>query len=132
MPEARSFLQKHPAAPSGTKPEEGKAPFVRRNYENLSEVERQEMLVDEIFSLYLFKLSQRVNEQFYRTALAYTILFRECLNDLGWSKKFESEGIKLEEEPEWKVKSESEQFCLVNNAEHAPEICNEFVTVFME
>jgi hypothetical protein len=27
---------------------------------------------------------------------------------------------------------EHEQFCLSQNAEHAPEICNEFVTVFME
>lgn len=24
------------------------------------------------------------------------------------------------------------QFCLANTAEHAPEICNEFVTVYME
>ena len=27
---------------------------------------------------------------------------------------------------------ENKEFCLHNNAEHAPEICNEFVTVYME
>jgi len=27
---------------------------------------------------------------------------------------------------------ETQQFCLSNNAEHAPEICNEFVTVYVE
>ncbi len=90
------------------------------------------MLVDEIFAVYLWKISTRVNSEFYRIVLAYVILFRECLNELGWSKKIESENIKLEEEPELKDRMEKEQFCLTNNAEHAPEICNEFVTVFME
>lgn len=104
----------------------------RRNYDNLTENDRQIMLVDEIFAVYLWRTSQKINEAFYRTVLTYTILFRECLNDLGWSKKIESEGLKLEEEPELKQRMEKEEFCLTNNAEHAPEICNEFVTVFME
>ncbi len=73
-----------------------------------------------------------MNESFYRTVLAYTILFRECLNELGWAKKIESENIKIEEDEELRKRMETEQFCLTNNAEHAPEICNEFVTVFME
>jgi hypothetical protein len=73
-----------------------------------------------------------VNESFYRTVLAYAILFRECLNELGWAKKIESENIKIEEDEELRKRMETEQFCLTNNAEHAPEICNEFVTVFME
>jgi len=53
------------------------------------------MLVDEIFAVYLWKISTRVNSEFYRIVLAYVILFRECLNELGWSKKIESENIKL-------------------------------------
>jgi len=107
-------------------------PFWRHNYDNLTDGERSAMLVDEIFALYLWKTSTRVNSEFYKIVLAYAILFRECLNDLGWSKKFESENIKIDDEPELKERSEKEQFCLTNNAEHAPEICNEFVTVFME
>jgi hypothetical protein len=90
------------------------------------------MLVDEIFSLYLYKISQKVNENFYRTVLLFIVLFRECLNEIGWQKKIESEGLKLEEDPDLKAKVDTQQFCLVNNAENAPEICNEFVTVFME
>ena len=74
----------------------------RRNYDNLTENDRQIMLVDEIFAVSLWRTSQKINEAFYRTVLTYTILFRECLNDLGWSKKIESEGLKLEEEPELK------------------------------
>ena len=60
------------------------------------------------------------------------IFFRECLNEYGWGKKIESEGIKLENNPEMKNDVANKQFCIVNNAEHAPEICNEFVTVYME
>ena len=90
------------------------------------------MLVDEIFSLYLYRISLKVNEIFHKTVLTYVILFRECLNEIGWQKKIESEGIKPEENPQFKQDMETKQFCLSNNAEHAPEICNEFVTVFME
>lgn len=90
------------------------------------------MFVDEIFALYLYKISQKVNESFYKIVLTYVILFRECLNEIGWQKKIESEGIKLEEDENLKQRIGTEQFCLVNNAEHAPEICNEFVTVYME
>ena len=90
------------------------------------------MLVDEIFALYLYRMSNRINRTYYRTVLAYVIFFRECLNEYGWGKKIESEGIKLENNPEMKNDIANKQFCLVNNAEHAPEICNEFVTVYME
>lgn len=55
------------------------------------------MLVDEIFALYIYRISLKVNEVFYKTVLTYVILFRECLNEIGWLKKIESEGIKLEE-----------------------------------
>jgi len=80
----------------------------RHNYDNLSDNERASMLVDEIFALYLWKTSTRVNSEFYKIVLAYAILFRECLNDLGWSKKFESENIKIEDEPDLKERSEKE------------------------
>jgi len=55
-----------------------------RNYDNLSDKDRSEMLVDEIFALYLYRISQKVNEIFYKTVLTYAILFRECLNEIGW------------------------------------------------
>jgi len=42
------------------------------------------MFVDEIFALYLYKISQKVNESFYKIVLTYVILFRECLNEIGW------------------------------------------------
>merc|ERR1712086_1136864 len=104
----------------------------QRNYDLLTDKDRQEMLVDEIFALYLYRMSNRINQTHYKIVLAYVIFFRECLNEYGWGKKIESEGIKLENNPEMKNDVANKQFCMVNNAEHAPEICNEFVTVYME
>ena len=104
----------------------------QRNYDLLDDKDRQEMLVDEIFALYLYRMSNRINFTYYRIVLAYVIFFRECLNEYGWGKKIESESIKLESRPDLKQEIANKQFCLVNNAEHAPEICNELVTVYME
>ena len=122
-------------------PKEGQAPELpptankakwQRNYDLLDDKDRQEMLVDEIFALYLYRMSNRINFTYYRIVLAYVIFFRECLNEYGWGKKIESESIKLESRPDLKQEIANKQFCLVNNAEHAPEICNELVTVYME
>jgi hypothetical protein len=60
------------------------------------------MLVDEIFALYLYRMSNRINQNYYKIVLAYVIFFRECLNEYGWGKKIESECIKLESNPELK------------------------------
>lgn len=109
-----------------------KDPKWKRDYFNLSEQDRSEMLVDETFALYLFRTSQRVNEEFYKTVLAYVIFFRECLNEIGWNKRVESDNINLQQEPELQNAMETEDFCLSNTAEHAPEICNEFVTVYVD
>ena len=65
------------------------------------------MLVDEIFAFYLYKISLKVNEMFYKTVLTYVILFRECLNEIGWQKKIESEQIKPDEDQDLKKSMES-------------------------
>lgn len=49
------------------------------------------MFVDETFALYLYKVSQKVNDTFYRTVLAFVIFFRECLNEIGWKKRREND-----------------------------------------
>ena len=42
------------------------------------------MKVDEVFALYLYTVSKKVNYNFYKTVFAFVILFRECLNEIGW------------------------------------------------
>ena len=61
------------------------------------------MLVDEIFALYLYQMSNCINDNYYQTVLFYVIYFRECLNEYGLGKKIESEGIKLEDKPNLKL-----------------------------
>ena len=62
-----------------------------RNYLGLTETEKLNMFVDETFALYLYTVSQKVNDTFYRTVLAFVIFFRECLNEIGWKKRRESD-----------------------------------------
>lgn len=38
----------------------------QRNYDLLDDKDRQEMLVDEIFALYLYRMSNRINFNYYR------------------------------------------------------------------
>ena len=90
------------------------------------------MLIDETFALYLYKISLKTNPVFYKVVLAFVIFFRECLNHIGWTKRIQSDDIDLAKHPEIQQKMKSTQFCLANTAEHAPEICNELVTVYME
>ena len=67
------------------------------------------------------------------------LLFRKCLNTYGWTKKRESEallaGEKIKDASGNELETEESnaaEFSRVNNAEHAPEVCNEFVTVFLD
>lgn len=55
-----------------------------RDYEHLSEVDKLKMKVDEIFALYLYHVSKRTNKKFYFHVLRFVMLFRECLNEIGW------------------------------------------------
>jgi hypothetical protein len=79
--------------------------------------------------------------------------FRECLNKHGWEKKAENDEVLnnsgngedmettmitpasdsiVEKAKELRSKAKGLEFSVINNAEHAPEICNEFVTVFLQ
>jgi len=86
------------------------------------------MLVDEIFAMFLFMMSITHEEDAYKKILHHLILYRECLNQYGWTKRIEGERIDLKNNPELASNIKSQQYCLVNTAEHAPAICNEFVS----
>ena len=70
-------------------------PKWRRNYNNLTKDDRKNMLADETFALFLYRTSQNVNKEVYKTVLTFVILFRECLNENGWNKLKESGEISL-------------------------------------
>lgn len=100
------------------------------------------MNCDEAFTAYLREVSQRVNDGFYKQVLSFVLLYRDCLNKYGWQKLAESEcretRVPLEDQNiqarllHHRETMEFNEFCAVNNAEVVPEICNEFVTIYME
>jgi hypothetical protein len=38
-------------------------------------------------SLYLRDISRKVNKNFYKVAMRFVILYRDCLNEWGWMKR---------------------------------------------
>ena len=97
----------------------------------------------EIFVLYLRDCSQMVNEAYYRQVMQFILMFEDCLNQHGWYKRAEHEckeyygqydyEAKLKERTdEYEAYSGITTFCKMNNCEFAPEICNEFVTIYMD
>lgn len=127
--------------------------YLKRDSSDLPEEERNKISCDEVFAIYLYEISKKVNPEYYKSMLRFIIAYRECLNRFGWEKKAEndevlnnsgngedlettmitpaSEGV-LEKAKELRNKAKGLEFSVINNAEHAPEICNEFVTVFLQ
>ena len=67
-----------------------------RDYDHLDDAMRNNMRIDETFALYLYKVSLKTNPNYYKTILAFVIFFRECLNQIGWAKRIQSEEIDLD------------------------------------
>lgn len=102
-------------------------------YGKLSEEERNRLSCDEIFAVYLREVSQRVNEGFYKMLLKYIICYREWANQVGWQKSNEGDKENQHDETNDTVKEEKQEidYTAVHNAEIIPELCNDFITVFM-
>ena len=141
-------------------------------YYMLNDYKRNWLWWDEVFSIYLWEVSQKVNETFYKEILKYIVCYREWANKIGWDNKFNSslkqeswqnDSTKDDEDKEntnntsvQEKKSEISQeinpdilqeaksnlaagwteiqteYWLLNNAENIPDLCNDFVTVFLE
>jgi hypothetical protein len=81
---------------------------------------------DDVFALYLYEVAQKVNVEFYEKMVKFVVLFRECMNEYGW-KKLQDAGENGVTEGQCVG-----EFCRQNNSEHAPEVCNEFITIFID
>ena len=100
------------------------------DFKSIPEDQRGLLSCDDTFALYLYEVSRKVNGMFYEKMLKFAILFRECLNEYGWKKMEEAQG-EAQISPGG-MPSDAIVFCDLNNAEHAPEICNEFITIFLD
>lgn len=109
----------------------------------LPEDDRNKISCDEVFAIYLFDISKRVNPEFFKVMLRFIFAYRECLNKYGWEKKAENDEVLnnsgngeeiettmitpasetiIEKSKELKAKAQGLEFSVINNAEHAPEI----------
>ena len=55
----------------------------------MSEDERDLLTCDEVFCLYLGDVSKMVNPTYYKNIVRFVMLYRDCLNELGWQKRRE-------------------------------------------
>jgi hypothetical protein len=77
--------------------------------------------------------------------IQFALMFHDCLNIYGWQKKAEFDcrtffntfayDKKLRERIEYyniENQANKTKFCTVNNTEYAPEVCNEFITIYCD
>ena len=101
------------------------------------------MSCETLLSLYLREFSSVVNDMFYANMVQFVLMFRDCLNIYGWQKKAESECKEFYGKSEYNSRLQERlnsyedvrnqyDFTAINNAEFAPEIANELVTVYID
>jgi hypothetical protein len=71
--------------------------------------EKDLKIADEIFAKYIAEVFTQTNREYFLFVTKFVILFRECIN-----------------------KYRGEDYTKTNTAENVPDLCNEFITEFME
>jgi len=86
--------------------------------------EKDETLLtcDEVFCEYLKEVAKVTNPDYFGIVVKFIILFRECLNEYGWSKFSSQQEIK---------EDSKEEYSKMNNPEFIPEISNELVLSYL-
>jgi hypothetical protein len=59
------------------------------NFVKMTPEERLTLTCDDIFVLYLGNVSKQVNAVYFRTVMKFVLLYRDCLNEIGWERRHE-------------------------------------------
>lgn len=51
--------------------------------------ERQDLSCDHAFALYLTQASKLVNQEYFKVLTRFVMLYRQCLNEVGWQRRRE-------------------------------------------
>ncbi len=101
------------------------------------ELKRKRMkCCDEIFAEYLASVSRKVNKDYYKKVVMFTILLRECVNEsadkLNEEKKSLPANLFPVNEARAAMDNKGKDYCAMNNAEQVPDVSNDFIMNYLE
>lgn len=113
------------------KPSEDASEAKENSSPEINSPEKKQKKCDEVFAEYLDIVAKEVNKNCYADVLKFVFLFRECLNHYG-EKLMKGKNDDGGQDQVQKNMDGKEEYCLTHNPEQAPEISNEFVTVYLD
>lgn len=88
---------------------------------NINGKPKTDKTCDEVLTIYLKEAANSANREYFRFIFKFVTLFRACINK-----------IKIDQVDITKQTDDKKEFTQLHTAESAPDICNEFITDFME
>jgi hypothetical protein len=99
--------------------------FVKTKNINPEELDKDSDLkitsMNKIFAFFAYIIGRHIREPFFKELVFFLMMYRKCMNELGWRKKCEIEDVPYDEA------LEKNEFCALNNGEYAPEFSNDFI-----
>jgi hypothetical protein len=86
-------------------------------YEKTLSEDKSERKCDEVIYEYLQTMKEKTNHQYFLFMIKFAVLFRECFNFSKWNQD---------------GKGDRKEFSQTQKADTCPDLCNEFVTEFLE
>lgn len=78
---------------------------------------------DDLFGIYLNDISNYINSTFYKSVIILLRHYRDCMNSLGW-EILEKYNDLIHEYTQY-------DFCSVKSGEILPDVCNDFLKVYL-
>ena len=92
--------------------------------------QKRQVKCDQVLAEYLRFVAGKVRKEYYVTVVKFVLMYRECMNRA--SERLNEEKKKL---PEilviLPVGGEKGEYCLDNNVEQAPDVCNDFIMCWL-
>lgn len=87
------------------------------------EIAAQKKTCERVLVEYLWELAKKVNEKFFFILIIFVKAYKECMNEYGWEVLRKYKQVTFEDR--------RKDFVTNNDAEHIPEVCNDFVRYFL-
>lgn len=100
--------------------------FVKTKAMNPEEIDKDTDLkitsMNKIFAFFAYIIGRHIREPFFKELVFFLMMYRKCMNELGWRTKADIEELNYEDD-----NLKDQDFCALNNGEYAPEFCNDFI-----